>query len=86
MSTIRTLLMDADDTLWENNVYFERVMKEFVGSLAKCGHSPACIHESLWKTEQRNVKVTGYGSKAFCASLHEVARALGGVDLEPWIQ
>jgi putative hydrolase of the HAD superfamily len=86
MSTIRTLLMDADDTLWENNVYFERVMKEFVASLAKRGHSPASIHELLWQTEQRNVKITGYGSKAFCASLHQVARALGGGDLEPWIQ
>ena len=32
------------------------------------------------------VKVTGYGSQAFCQSLHEVARHLGATDLESWIQ
>jgi putative hydrolase of the HAD superfamily len=82
----RTLLIDADDTLWENNIYFERVTQEFVAALAKRGHSTPSVHELLWQTEQRNVKTTGYGSKAFCTSLHEVARALGGADLEPWIQ
>ncbi len=29
----RTLLIDADDTLWENNIYFERVIAEFVAAL-----------------------------------------------------
>jgi len=81
----RTLLIDADDTLWENNVYFERVATGFVAALVKRGHRTAPIHELLWQTEQRNVKITGYGSKAFCASLHEVAHALGCVDLETWI-
>jgi putative hydrolase of the HAD superfamily len=82
----RTLLIDADDTLWENNIYFERVTGEFVAALAKRGHSTPSVQKLLWQTERRNVKVTGYGSKAFCASLHEVARTLlGGGDLEPWI-
>ncbi len=82
---LRTLLIDADDTLWENNIYFERVAEEFVAALAKRGHSTSSVHELLWQTEQRNVKITGYGSQAFCASLHEVARELGCADLEPWI-
>jgi len=34
----------------------------------------------------RNVKITGYGSNAFCQSLHEVARDLGVADLEPQIR
>jgi len=85
MSTTRTLLMDADDTLWENNIYFDRTIVEFVARLAARGLAPARVHEVLWQTEQRNIKVTGYGSAAFCASLHEVARALGAADLEPWI-
>jgi len=25
----QTLLIDADDTLWENNIYFERAIREF---------------------------------------------------------
>ena len=86
MDSNRTLLIDADDTLWENNIYFERVMTEFLSQLAARGIVKSRAEELLWQTERRNVKITGYGSKAFCASLHEVARALGGVDLEPWIQ
>jgi putative hydrolase of the HAD superfamily len=42
-------------------------------------------HEELWATERRNISVTGYGSKAFCQSLHEVARTLGATNLEPQI-
>jgi putative hydrolase of the HAD superfamily len=81
----RTLLIDADDTLWENNIYFDRVIKEFIAKLA-AGDVPAELaHETLWQTEQRNIKITGYGSSAFCVSLHEVARTLGVAELEPWI-
>lgn len=39
----------------------------------------------LRPAEQRNVKVTGCGSKAFGQSLHEVARELGCADPESWI-
>ncbi len=85
MDTTRTLLVDADDTLWENNIYFERVMRDFVAALGKRGHSAASVEQLLWQTEQRNVKITGYGSRAFCQSLHQVAAELGCGDLEPWI-
>ena len=86
MSTTRTLLIDADDTLWENNVYFERVTAEFITTLGRQGHTTERVNRLLWEIEQRNVKVTGYGSQAFCLSLHEVARQLGATDLESWIQ
>ena len=81
----RTLLIDADDTLWENNIYFERVMREYLDQLAARGASRQHAEQLLWQTEQRNVKTTGYGSKAFCQSLHQVASALNHADLEPWI-
>jgi putative hydrolase of the HAD superfamily len=85
MSTPRTLLIDADDTLWENNIYFERVINAFVAKLRDHGIPADLAQEILWQTERRNVKITGYGSNAFCRSLHEVAAALGAQDLEPWI-
>jgi putative hydrolase of the HAD superfamily len=85
MSTTRTLLIDADDTLWENNIYFERVTTEFVAALGQRNHRPDRVEQLLRQTERRNVRVTGYGSKGFCLSLHEVARELGCADLEPWI-
>ncbi|NQU09651.1 HAD hydrolase-like protein [bacterium] len=81
----QTLLIDADDTLWENNIYFEQVIAGFVARLVDRGIPAARAQQVLGETEQRNVKVTGYGSQAFCQSLHEVARALGVGDLEPWI-
>ena len=28
----QTLMIDADDTLWENNIYFERAIAGFIGS------------------------------------------------------
>lgn len=79
------MLIDADDTLWENNIYYDRVIKEFVAKLAARNVSAELAHETLWQTEQRNIKITGYGSSAFCASLYEVARTLGVAELEPWI-
>ncbi len=29
----QTLLIDADDTLWENNIYFERAIAKFISFL-----------------------------------------------------
>src|SRR5229473_760723 len=39
-TTAQTLLIDADDTLWENNIYFERVAADFVAALAERGIDP----------------------------------------------
>jgi putative hydrolase of the HAD superfamily len=85
MSTTRTLLIDADDTLWENNIYFEQVAEQYVATLGRMGQRTEQVEQLLWETEQRNVKITGYGSQAFCESLREVARQLGAADLESWI-
>jgi putative hydrolase of the HAD superfamily len=81
----RTLLIDADDTLWENNIYFEQVSDEYFAQLTERGVARARAEQLLWEREQHNVKITGYGSKAFCQSLHQVAAELGSADLEPWI-
>ena len=37
----QTLLIDADDTLWENNVYFERAIAAFISYLNHHAYSPA---------------------------------------------
>ncbi|MCG3149920.1 MAG: hypothetical protein PCFJNLEI_03387 [Verrucomicrobiae bacterium] len=86
MSTTRTLLIDADDTLWENNIYFERVAQEFFAKLTEAGVPEPRAQTVLWQTEQRNIKTSGYGSQAFCASLHQAAQELGAPGLEPWIK
>ena len=43
----QTLLIDADDTLWENNVYFERAIAAFISYLNHHEYSPP----RLWPAE-----------------------------------
>jgi len=85
MPPARTLLMDADDTLWENNIYFERVVAAFMRKLGERGIAEERGQAALWQAEQRNIRTAGYGSRAFCLALRDAARALGADDLEPWI-
>jgi putative hydrolase of the HAD superfamily len=82
----RTLFIDADDTLWENNIYFEQVAKEFVVMLEKRGHDHDHVGRLHTEADQRTIKVAGYGSRGFCLALHDVAQQLGVTDLEDWIQ
>ena len=63
------LIIDADDTLWENNIYFERAFDEFVSYLAHSTLSPIEIRDVLDEIERINSKVHGYGSKNFGRNL-----------------
>jgi putative hydrolase of the HAD superfamily len=63
------LLIDADDTLWENNVYFERAFDEFVEFLGHSRLSPDEVREILDEIELDNVEQHGYGCKSFGRNL-----------------
>ena len=63
------LFIDADDTLWENNIYFERAFDEFVDYLDHCTLSPREIRDVLDEIERVNSKVHGYGSLNFGRNL-----------------
>jgi putative hydrolase of the HAD superfamily len=65
------LLIDADDTLWENNVYFERAFDEFVDFLAHSRLTPDEVRAVLDEIEVANNKVHGYGSLNFGRNLSE---------------
>jgi phosphoglycolate phosphatase-like HAD superfamily hydrolase len=41
VSEHQTLIFDGDDTLWENNVYFERAIDDFIAYLDHSTLSPA---------------------------------------------
>ena len=71
------LLMDADDTLWENNIYFEQAIHAFLEFLN---------HSRLSREEVRAVldeveRLMGYGSANFTKSLVETYRRLAEKDL-----
>src|SRR5690606_3889877 len=67
----QTLLFDADDTLWENNVRFERVIDAYLDWLAHPTLDRAAIRAVLDEVERANVAVHGYGTASFLRSLHD---------------
>lgn len=70
------LIFDADDTLWENNIYFERAFDEFVEYLAHSSLSTAQVRDVLNEIELANAKTHGYGSKNFGRNLQHAYQHL----------
>jgi putative hydrolase of the HAD superfamily len=70
------LVIDADDTLWENNIYFERAFDEFVEFLDHSSLSPREVRDVLDEIEAANARIHGYGSLNFGRNLSECYRHL----------
>jgi putative hydrolase of the HAD superfamily len=70
------LIIDADDTLWENNIYFERAFDDFFDFLAHSRMAPAEVRAVLDEIELVNNKVHGYGTANFAKNLTECYRKL----------
>src|ERR1700739_2771896 len=66
-----TLLIDADDTLWENNVFFENTIEDFITLVESCGYTRAYVRHILNETERKNIRQYGYGVRSFGRSLEE---------------
>ena len=69
--TPQFLIFDADDTLWENNIYFERAFEEFVEFLDHSALTPAQVRDVLDEIEAANNKIHGYGTLNFARNLRE---------------
>ncbi len=83
----QSLIFDADDTLWENNVYFENAFDEFVAFLAHSALTPAHVRDVLDEIEVVNREIHGYGALNFGRNLRECyqrlcEREIRGADLE----
>jgi putative hydrolase of the HAD superfamily len=65
----QTLLIDADDTLWENNVYFEQAIAGFIERLNHQHLSPQEVRLFLNQVERETILERGYGSHSFAHSL-----------------
>jgi putative hydrolase of the HAD superfamily len=72
----QTLLIDADDTLWENNVYFERAIAAFIGYLNHQEYSAAEVRQALNAQERETILAHGYGLTSFTRSLVAVYERL----------
>lgn len=69
MLSRQTLMIDADDTLWENNIYFERAIDDFVALVDHPELAPAEVRAAFDQLESKRVKTHGYGAGAFHRSL-----------------
>jgi putative hydrolase of the HAD superfamily len=76
------LLIDGDDTLWENNVYFEQAIEAFIDFLAHSSMSREQVRAALDEVEHMNIRVHGYGSASFTRNLRETYERLAERDLQ----
>ena len=76
----QTLLIDADDTLWENNIYFERAIAGFISFLNHRQRSSEEIREILNDVERECIISHGYGLHSFT---HALVRTFERLSVEP---
>jgi putative hydrolase of the HAD superfamily len=65
----QNLLIDADDTLWENNIYFERAIADFITFLDHKTHTPDEVRQVLYDVEREVIRQSGYGMHSFANAL-----------------
>lgn len=72
---IKVIAFDADDTLWDNENYFQEIEKKFCELMEEYlpQHSTA---RELLRIEIKNLPLYGYGIKAFMLSMIEAAMAI----------
>lgn len=81
------IAFDADDTLWENEIYYTQSKGAFVEQLSKYHEDRDWIEQRLDVIEEGNVDIYGYGIKSFTLSMVEAAielsqGAIGGRELQ----
>ena len=78
-ANVKVIAFDADDTLWDCESYCDEVEREYCRLLAPFAPADE-VSASLFRTEEANMALLGYGCKAFVLSLIEKVEQ--SVDLE----
>lgn len=65
--------LDADDTLWHSEVYFERTQRRFTELVSRYTPAEVDVDAFLTDVEHRNLARYGYGIKGFTLSMVEAA-------------
>jgi len=79
----QTLFIDADDTLWENNVYFERAIANFISFLNHQEYSRELVRQVLNEVERESILKRGYGLHSFAHSLVDTFERLAREPITP---
>jgi len=75
-----TIFVDADDTLWENERYFRAAEAKFIELLADYT-SPEGVQDMLWRKQEDNIPLFGYGSKTYMIGMADAAMDICGGSL-----
>lgn len=75
---ITVIGLDADDTLWHSEVYFERTQRRFDELVGRYVDAGTDVHAALSAVERRNLHRYGYGIKGFTLSMIEAAIEITG--------
>lgn len=79
----QNLLIDADDTLWANNVYFERAIAAFISFLNHQEYTREEVREVLNEVERECIVSHGYGLSSFAHALTGTFERLSVEPLTP---
>ena len=79
----QSLLIDADDTLWEINIYFERAIASFISFLNHHEYSAEKVREVLNDVERECIVTHGYGLHSFSHALVQTFERLAVGPLTP---
>jgi len=74
----QVLLIDADDTLWETNLKFERTVASFCELVRPLGYPDDHVRRQVDTAERANIARRGYGARSFLLTLEEVYLSLAG--------
>ena len=64
-----TLFVDADDTLWENNIFYEECIANFANLMAAQGFDREETEHTLDTVERERIPLTGYAPQEFARSM-----------------
>jgi putative hydrolase of the HAD superfamily len=76
------MLIDADDTLWHNNIYFEQTTDAFIDFLQHSSMSRDEIRQVIVEIERANLATRGYGAESYAANLVEAYRRLSEREID----
>ena len=72
-----TVFFDADDTLWENERFFRAAEDKFI-ELLKDYTTAEGVQDMLWRKQEDNIPLFGYGSKTYMIGMTDAAMELCG--------
>jgi putative hydrolase of the HAD superfamily len=64
-----TLIIDADDTLWENEIYYEQCISDFGVLMGSLGFDREEAERTVDEVEAERVPLTGYGPHEFARNI-----------------